>query len=158
ERAVRVNGRVVPKGGVVAAGDMIEVDEDLVRTGEAPCVPDPNAPLIVRFENEKVLVVDKPAGQPTAPLRPGEMGTLANALVGHHPELAGIGYSAREPGIVHRLDTETSGVVVVARTADAFSKLRDALQNERLHKEYLLICRSEELPDSGTIEIPIANH
>jgi len=106
----------------------------------------------------KVLVVDKPAGQATAPLRAGETGTLANAVVGHHPELAGIGYSAREPGIVHRLDTETSGLVVVARTAEAFSALRDALQFEQIHKEYLLVCASSELPDEGTIEIPIANH
>src|SRR5690606_20728626 len=69
-----------------------------------------------------------------------------------------IGYSAREPGIVHRLDTETSGLVVVARTAAAFEALRAALQEERLHKEHLLVCASEGLPDQGTIEIPIANH
>lgn len=156
---VRVNGRIVPtKGGTVKAGDVITVDDAVVRSGDAPCVPEPDAPLRELHASAKVLVVDKPAGQPTAPLRPDEKGTLANAIVGHHPELAGIGYSAREPGIVHRLDTETSGVVVVARTAPAFEKLRDALQFEQLHKEYLLVCASEGLPDTGTIEIPIANH
>jgi 23S rRNA pseudouridine1911/1915/1917 synthase len=156
---VRVNGRIVPtKGGVVKANDVLTLDDASVRSGDAPCVPQPDAPLSVLHTSKLVLVVDKPAGQPTAPLRADETGTLANALVGHHPELAGIGYSAREPGIVHRLDTETSGLVVVARTADAFAALRDALQSERLHKEYLLVCRSEDLPDTGTIEIPIANH
>lgn len=156
---VRVNGRVVPtKGGVVKAGDVVALDDDVVRSGDAPCVPEPNAPLRVLFESAKVLVVDKPAGQPTAPLRPGETGTLANAIVGRYPELAEIGYSPREPGIVHRLDTETSGVIVVARTAEAFAALRDALQLERLEKSYLLLCPSEGLPDQGTIEIPIANH
>jgi 23S rRNA pseudouridine1911/1915/1917 synthase len=156
---VRVNGRIVPtKGGTVKAGDVISVEDASVRSGDAPCVPEPEAPLKVLHASAKVMVVDKPAGQPTAPLRPDETGTLANAIVGHHPELAGIGYSAREPGIVHRLDTETSGVVVVARTAEAFEKLRDALQFEQLHKEYLLVCASEGLPDTGTIEIPIANH
>lgn len=156
---VRVNGRIVPtKGGVVKANDVVTLDDAGLRSGEAPCIPSPDAPLSVAWSSDRVLVVDKPAGQPTAPLRPDETGTLANALVGHHPELAGIGYSAREPGIVHRLDTDTSGLVVVARTADAFSVLREALQNEQLHKEYLLLCRSESLPDSGTIEIPIANH
>lgn len=156
---VRVNGRIVPtKGGVVKANDVIELEDASVRSGDAPCVPQPDAPLSVVFSSSAVLVVDKPAGQPTAPLRADETGTLANVLVGHHPELAGIGYSAREPGIVHRLDTETSGLVVVARTAAAFEALRDALQNELLHKEYLLVCRSDELPDTGTIEIPIANH
>lgn len=156
---VRVNGRIVPtKGGVVHAGDVIALDDAAVRSGDAPCVPEPNAALSVIHASDAVLVVDKPAGQPTAPIKPDETGTLANALVGHHPELAGIGYSAREPGIVHRLDTETSGLVVVARTAAAFEALRAALQEERLHKEYLLVCASEGLPDQGTIEIPIANH
>ncbi len=155
---VRVNGRTVPKGGVVHTGDVVTLDDDDVRAGDAPCVPEPDAPLVVRHESEKVLVVDKPAGQPTAPLRTGELGTLANALVGHHPELAGVGYSAREPGIVHRLDTETSGLVVVARTAEAFEALTAALRAERIAKEYLLVCASEGLPDQGSIEHPIANH
>src|SRR5690349_3642126 len=117
EGSVRVNGRVVPKGGVVKTGDVIALDDELVKGGEAPCVPEPDAVLTVRFENADVLIVDKPAGQPTAPLRPDEKGTLANALVGKYADLATIGYSPREPGIVHRLDTETSGLVIVARTA-----------------------------------------
>ena len=140
------------------AGDVIALDDLSVKTAEGGAVPEPDAPLTVRHDSENVLVVEKPAGQPTAPLRPEETGTLANALVGHHPELAGIGYSPREPGVVHRLDTDTSGLVVVARTAAAFDVLRDALQSERITKEYLLICKSEGLPDDGTIEHPIANH
>jgi 23S rRNA pseudouridine1911/1915/1917 synthase len=155
---IRVNARSVPKGGVVKAGDVVAFDDAAVQAGEAPCVPEPEAPLVVRHETPKVLVVEKPAGQPTAPLRPDEKGTLANAVVGRFPELAGVGYSPREPGIVHRLDTETSGLVVVARTKEGFEALRAALQGERLTKEYALICAAEGLPDSGTIEIPIANH
>src|SRR5690606_22597514 len=100
------------------------LDEALVQTADG-CVPEPDAPLTVRWESDAVIVVEKPAGQATAPLRADETGTLANALLGHYPELAGIGYSPREPGIVHRLDTETSGLVVVARTAKAFETLRE---------------------------------
>ncbi|MBS2014697.1 MAG: RluA family pseudouridine synthase [Deltaproteobacteria bacterium] len=155
---VRVNGRIVAKGGVVNEGDVVAIDEAVVKSAEAPCLPEPNAKLDVRFDGPKVFVVEKPAGQPTAPLRPDESGTLANAIAGHHPELVGIGYSPREPGIVHRLDTDTSGLVVVAKSAEAFEVLREALQGERLTKEYLLVCASEGLPDSGTIEHPIANH
>jgi 23S rRNA pseudouridine1911/1915/1917 synthase len=154
---VRVNGRVLPKGGVVRAGDVISLEEALVQPADG-CIPEPDAPLTVRYESDTVIVVEKPAGQATAPLRADETGTLANALLGRYPELAGIGYSAREPGVVHRLDTETSGLVVVARTAKAFEVLREALQSERITKEYLLICASEGLPDEGTIEHPIANH
>jgi 23S rRNA pseudouridine1911/1915/1917 synthase len=158
ERAVRVNGKGMPKGGVVHAGDVLELEEAHAQTGEAPATATPDAPLTVLFETSKVLVVDKPAGQPTAPLRDGETGTLVNALVGRYPEIAGFGYAAREPGVVHRLDTETSGLVVVARTRDAFDALKDALKNEAIAKEYLLVCASDGLPDDGTIEFPIANH
>jgi 23S rRNA pseudouridine1911/1915/1917 synthase len=155
---VRVNGRVLAKGGVVKAGDVIALDEVAVRSAEGGAVAEPSAPLTIRHESASVIVADKPAGQPTVPQRPEEVGTLANALVGRFPELAGVGYSPREPGVVHRLDTDTSGLVVVARTAAAFDVLRDALQNERMTKEYLLVCKSEGLPDDGTIEHPIANH
>jgi 23S rRNA pseudouridine1911/1915/1917 synthase len=158
EGSVSVNGRIVAKGGTVSEGDRIVVDAAAFGAVESPAIPEPEAPLQVRHQAASVLVVDKPAGQPTAPLRADETGTLANALAGRHPELVGVGYSPREPGLVHRLDNETSGLLVVARTADAFEALRDALQAEHIAKEYLLVCASESLPDEGTIEHPIANH
>jgi 23S rRNA pseudouridine1911/1915/1917 synthase len=160
--AVRVNGRRVPKGGTVASGDIVRIDVALVI--DTPAVGTPGAPLRVVLENAQVVVVDKPAGQPTAPLRPGEVGTLVNAILGHFPDLVPlgpdkfIGHSAREPGIIHRLDTDTSGAVVVARTAAAFDALKAALKNGRLDKRYLLVCAEQGLPDEGTIEFPLANH
>ena len=156
--AVRVNGRHRQKGAVVDAGDVISIDLGDVADPDAPCVPSPEAPLVVKLETPKLLVVDKPAGQPTAPLRPGETGTLANALVGHYPELAGVGYGPREPGIVHRLDTDTSGLVIVARSAEVFDLIKGELKDDRIEKTYLLICASEGLPDTGSIEIPLTNH
>jgi 23S rRNA pseudouridine1911/1915/1917 synthase len=155
---VRVNGRILAKGGVVNAGDVIALDDTAVKSAEGGAVAEPDATLAVRFESTSVIVADKPAGQPTVPQRADETGTLANALVGRFPELAGVGYSPREPGVVHRLDTDTSGLVVVARTAQAFETLREALQSERITKEYLLVCKSDGLPDDGVIEHPIANH
>ncbi|MBL8607002.1 MAG: RluA family pseudouridine synthase, partial [Myxococcales bacterium] len=107
EGKVRVNGRRAPKGALVHTGDVLSFEVGDAVAGEA-AVAEPNAALEVRFESPSVLVVAKPAGQPTAPLRPGETGTLANALVGRFPELAGIGHSPREPGLIHRLDTDTS--------------------------------------------------
>lgn len=156
--AVRVNGRVMAKGGVLAKGDTISLDREKTPDPDAPATPTPDAPLVVRYETDQVLVLDKPAQQPTAPLRGGEVGTLANALVGRYPELAGVGHSPREPGLVHRLDTDTSGLVVAARTASAFELLKAALKEDRLHKRYLLVCKEEDLPDEGSIEFPIANH
>ena len=160
--AVRVNGRRLPKGGTVAKGDSVRID--VAQVAETPAVATPEAPLKVVLETEQVIVVDKPANQPTAPLRPGETGTLVNALLGRYPELVPsdkdtfIGHSSREPGIIHRLDTETSGVVVVARTARAFETLKAALKEGRLDKRYLLVCAAEGLPDEGTIEFPLASH
>src|SRR5258708_524829 len=159
--AVRVNGRRMPKGGTVADGDVVRVDT--AQVADAPAVVTPGAPLRVVFENDQVVVVDKPAGQPTAPLRPGEVGTLVNAILGRYPELvpngdAFVGHSAREPGIIHRLDTETSGAVIVARTTAAFEVLKAALKESRLDKRYLLVCAEHGLPDDGTIEFPLANH
>lgn len=155
---VRVNGKRRPKGALVQAGDRLTVDETKVADPDAAAAPTKDAPLVVRLENASLLIVDKPAGQPTAPLRPEETGTLANALVGHYPALAGVGYGPREPGILHRLDTDTSGLVIVARTAAAFDALRTALQDGQIRKSYLLICTSDGLPDEGLIEYPIANH
>jgi len=159
---VRVNGRRLPKGGVVSRGDVVRID--VASVADTPAAPTPDATLHVLLETPQVVVVDKPPGQPTAPIRPAEKGTLVNALLGRYPELVPkdadsfIGHSSREPGVIHRLDTETSGAVVVARTAEAFETLKAALKEGRLDKRYLLVCSSEGLPDEGTIEYPLTNH
>lgn len=155
--AVRVNGRKRPKGALVSAGEILAVENlDDYGVGSAKATPD--APLTVRLENADVIVVDKPAGQACAPLRASETGTLANALAGRYPELAGLGYNPREPGLVHRVDTDTSGLVLVARNQRAFDVLSGALKAERIRKGYLLLCSEAGLPDSGTIEFPLSNH
>jgi 23S rRNA pseudouridine1911/1915/1917 synthase len=160
--AVRVNGRRMAKGGTVVVGDVVRID--VAQVADVAPLATPDAPVRVAFENEQIVVVDKPAGQPTAPLRPGETGTLVNALLGRYPELvpqgpeAFIGHALREPGIVHRLDTETSGALLVARTSSAFDELRTALKEGRLDKSYLLVCSEQGLPDEGTIDFPLTNH
>ena len=159
--SVRVNGRRAPKGTQVKTGDALSVSLEgsaELASSDTPATGDPSAKLAIAWKTPKVLVVDKPAGQPSAPLKGGETGTLANALVGHFPELAGIGYSPREPGLLHRLDNDTSGLLVVGRTADAFDALKAALKADRITKSYLLVCREEGLPDEGSIAFPIANH
>ena len=156
--SVRVNGRRRPKGATVAEGEVITILAAAVAPQDGAAMPEPDAPLRVLFTSNGVLVVDKPAGQPSAPLEEGETGTLANALVGHYPELANVGYTPREPGLLHRLDTDTSGLLVVARTTEAFERLKTGLKADRLHKSYLLVCRAHDLPESGTIEFPIASH
>ena len=155
---VRVDGRHQAKGEPVRTGQTITIAQGRFRTPTRPPSPSPRRRSTSASESPSVLVVEKPAGQQTAPLRAGERGTLANALVGRFPELRGVGYGPREPGLVHRLDKGTSGLVVVARSSGAFDILRAALKDGRLEKKYLLVCDSESLPDDGTIAHPLANH
>jgi 23S rRNA pseudouridine1911/1915/1917 synthase len=158
EGSVRVNGRFRPKGVLVAKGETISIASSAIPSGDGAALPTPDAPLRVVHESSVVIVVEKPAGQPTAPLRPDEVGTLANALVGHYPEMSGIGYGPREPGLLHRLDTETSGLVIAARTALAFDTLTTALKAGKIVKHYQLVCAAADLPEASVIEFPIAKH
>jgi 23S rRNA pseudouridine1911/1915/1917 synthase len=160
EGLVRVDGRRAGKSAVVAAGQELTLD-DAARI-EADFTPDGDPTLadalVVCLERPDVVVVDKPAGTPTAPLEPDDRGTLAHALIARYPEMAGVGFRKREPGLLHRLDTETSGLVLAARTAEAFEALRRAFTDDALDKRYLLLCAGDELLDSGTVAHPIANH
>jgi 23S rRNA pseudouridine1911/1915/1917 synthase len=144
---VRVDGRRVRKGFVVSAGQSVVAES--VCANEA--APEPDAPLNVQFVNDDVVVVDKPAGQPSAVVRAGDTGTLASALLGRYPEMAHVGYSRRESGLVHRLDTGTSGLLVAARTQAAFVLLRDGLKRGALEKHYLAIVQARPLPERGTL-------
>jgi len=98
-------------------------------------------PLLVRFEDAQVLVVEKPAGMHTAPLRAAEGGTLLECVIERYPEVAAVpGIKAVEPGLLHRLDRETSGLVAIARSAAAFAALRESSARGGMRKEYLAAC------------------
>lgn len=149
--SVSVDGRRGRAADAVSPGATIEVE-----LSEEGAEPDPGAPLDVRLETSSIVVVHKPAGQASAPLRAGERGTLANALVAHYPEMAGLGRKRREPGLLHRLDTQTSGLVVACRTEDAWRRLADALDAGRLEKRYLAIVTNAGLLDEGSVDLPLA--
>jgi 23S rRNA pseudouridine1911/1915/1917 synthase len=150
-RQVLVNGRSAPKSHRLAAGDVVGLLED----PGAGIEPEPDAPLDVRLERADLVVVDKPAGQATAPLAADERGSLAGALVARYPEMRGTGYRPREPGLLHRLDTQTSGLVLAARTAECFSALSEALAAERLQKRYLALVEDRDLPAAGEVELAL---
>ena len=153
--AVRVNGRRVAKGHPVQCGDDVVVDFDF----DDECTrPDRNAPLNVILERPELVIVDKPAGQPTAPRSGQELGTLANVLVGRYPEMQGVGYRPLEPGLLHRLDTQTSGVVLAARLADVFDTLRAALVQGAIVKRYLAFVAGTGLPSEGGVSQPLRPH
>jgi 23S rRNA pseudouridine1911/1915/1917 synthase len=151
---LRVNGREAKPSSPVAAGDRIECDppepkEERVR-------PEPGD-LRVLHEDADLVVLDKPAGLTVHPGAGKDTGTLAHHLLDRYPEMAGVGGPGR-PGIVHRLDQGTSGVLVVARNASSYAKLAHAFAAREVKKQYLGIAYGAPAPPAGTIEAPIGRH
>jgi len=136
EGIARVDGRAVKKSHLLALGDRVVIEFLPART-DFHATPDSDLPLEVLRETDEYVIVDKPAGVPSHPLQEGERGTLAGALVAHYPEMRDVGYSKREPGLLHRLDTDTSGVMLAARNDKAFDRLRAQLKAGEIEKRYL---------------------
>jgi 23S rRNA pseudouridine1911/1915/1917 synthase len=148
---VLVDGAVRPKRHLVSAGESIEVDEAPVDGSQAPAEP---APFGVACEDEHLLVVDKPAGVVVHPARGHWDGTLAQALEG----LAAGGEEPWRAGIVHRLDRDTSGLLVVAKSDAVHRALKALLAGRRLRREYLALVEGHPTARSGTIDAPIGRH
>lgn len=155
EGAVRVEGRLAPKSRIVLAGERITL-ERLPGPVDFHAAADPETPLEVLVEHDDFVIVEKPAGLPSHPLREGETHTLAGALVARYPEMRGVGYRKREPGILHRLDTDTSGVLLAARHAEAFDALRARLRAGEIEKHYLARCIGE-VDAPRRIDLALAN-
>jgi len=153
---VRVDGRRARKGDSLSAGTAVVVLEPPPPRDFTP-IANAALPWTVRLETPEVAVVEKPAGMPTHPLRADETDTLANAIVSHYPETAEIGFARREPGLMHRLDTDTSGVVLVARTREAFESLRQATRDGAVTKRYVALVRGRVEAD-GRVEYPLVPH
>ncbi len=135
---VRVDGRAVglgDKGQPVVEGARVEVSAWTDPADLMP-VPEPEAPLAVLDEGPGWVAVDKPAGQPVHPLAEGEGGTALNALVARHPEIVGVGEGGLRCGVVHRLDVDTSGVLLFATEEERFAMLRRAFRRHRARKTY----------------------
>ncbi len=147
---MRVNGEVAARATVkVTPGDVVT----LAIPPPVPAEPQPeDIPLSIVYEDEHIIVLDKPAGLVVHPA-PGHLdGTLVNALLHHCPNLEGIGGVAR-PGIVHRLDQDTSGLMVVAKTEAAMRTLtKEFASHANIRKTYLAIVHGMPTPPEGRIE------
>ncbi len=139
---VRVNGRLIAKGCTLREGDRVSV-EQTPSTDTVTAFPDTRLTLRIWFEDDYLVVVEKPAGVAAHPLRSDELGTVANALVARYPEMATVGYRPREPGLLHRLDNDTSGLLLAARKRETFRKLRAQLKAGKVDKRYLALCVGE---------------
>jgi 23S rRNA pseudouridine1911/1915/1917 synthase len=148
---VRVDGELRPKRHLMAGGEAIEIDDHGPEPG---VVPDVAAPFDVAYEDVHLLVVDKPAGVVVHPARGHWDGTLAQALAGR----AAGGEDPWRAGIVHRLDRDTSGLLVVAKSDAVHRALKAMLAGRRLHREYLALVEGHPPARTGTIDAPIGRH
>jgi len=153
EQCVRVNGAAQPAGWRARAGDHVEAD----LPAEAVTAMTPEAiPLSIVYEDEAFVVVEKPAGMVVHPAGRHRSGTLANALA-HHFNVVGAAQPPIRPGIVHRLDRATSGLMVVAKTATALSRLTVDFQQKRVEKRYLALVHGRVQPETGDWEARIGS-
>jgi 23S rRNA pseudouridine1911/1915/1917 synthase len=148
---VRVDGHVRPKSHPVVPGQVIEAwpQEDAVTVAAAV-----DAPFSIAYQDGSLLIVDKPAGVVVHPARGHWTGTLAQSLAAHG---AGGGEEWRA-GIVHRLDRDTSGLLVVAKNDDVHRALKAALSARRLRREYVALVEGRPSARTGTIDAPIGRH
>ena len=151
------NSRVTIAGSVVKASYRVQAGE-VVQLDVPPLLPAAmeaqDIPLTIVYEDADLLLVDKPAGLVVHPAPGHASGTLVNALLYHVPDLAGIGGELR-PGIVHRLDKDTSGLLLVAKNDKAQRELQRQFKERLVHKVYLALLDGTLTPRQGTIEAPI---
>lgn len=153
---VRLNGRRVDKGAPVAAGDELCLTVVIESVDFSP-EPNPALPLDIVFESDEIVVLNKVAGVPCQPMTAGDTTTVCNALLSRYPEMRDVGYARREPGLIHRLDNGTSGVLVAARTRPVFAALSMAMKQGLLDKRYCALVEGW-LPSPVSIDAPMAPH
>ncbi len=149
---VLVAGHTVKSSYKLRAGDTVEVE--LTAPPPTGFTPE-DIPLDIIYEDDEIVVVNKPAGLIVHPASGVSSGTLANALVYHFNQLSKRAGAAR-PGIVHRLDKDTSGLIVVAKTEEAHESLADQFREREVFKSYIALAHGRILEDSGRIDGAIA--
>ncbi|MBD2488763.1 RluA family pseudouridine synthase [Aulosira sp. FACHB-615] len=152
---VQVNGQVcTSKKENVKIGDRITLQIPEAQPLELQAE---NIPLDILYEDEQLLILNKPAGLVVHPAPGHYDGTLVNALLAHCPNLPGIG-GVQRPGIVHRLDKDTTGAIAIAKTDIAYQHLQAQLQAKTARREYLGVVYGAPKTESGKIDFPIGRH
>lgn len=154
EGLVLVDGQSAKSSLKVEAGQQVTVQIPAPADTELRAE---DIPLSIVYEDENLLVVDKPAGLVVHPAPGHSGGTLVNAVLHHCPEIAGVGGEKR-PGIVHRLDKETSGLIVVAKNDTTHRFLQRQFAARTVRKEYLALLEGRIDPPQGRIAAPIGRH
>lgn len=153
----RVNGKVASVHQFLKTGDLVEFDMPQKQTAKEAAVEIADvAPLKIIDETPEYIVIDKPTGLLVHPDVHHAQGTLVDALVAHDPKIAKIGEDPSRPGIMHRLDKEVSGLMVIAKTQDAFDSLKKQFAEHTVDKRYIALVHGELRQDEGDIKFRIA--
>jgi 23S rRNA pseudouridine1911/1915/1917 synthase len=153
--AVRIGGKVIgTRSRKVVEGEVVDVDLPDGEAEDGRPAPDPDVRFAVVHEDDHVIVIDKPAGLVVHPGAGNARGTLANGVVARFPDVADVG-DPRRPGIVHRLDRGTSGLLVVARTASAYVSLVSQLRARAVERAYLALVWGHLEAAAGLIDAPV---
>ena len=155
DKLFRINGKIARKGTKLKAGDTLAFSGPDLWLAAQP-LPTAGLSVPIVYEDTSVLVLNKPAGMATHGFSGRETATLANFLAATRPELCHVGKSRWEPGLVHRLDRETSGALLVAKTQEAFAALRIQFQQKQITKKYLALVWGET-EAAGTLSYPLAH-
>lgn len=137
------------------AGDVIELVESLAPEKAVKMKPDPKVSFAIVYEDKDIAVIDKPSGLLVHPAVATDTKTLVHGLIAHWPEMAKVGESLDRPGIMHRLDREASGLMVVAKNQKAYDHLKDQFQRHDIHKEYLVLVSGQPSKDDETVRLAI---
>lgn len=152
---VKLNGEICKsKKSTVKQGDAITLE---IPAAEPLELKPENIPLDILYEDEQILILNKPAGLVVHPAPGHPDGTLVNAVLAHCPNLPGIG-GVQRPGIVHRLDKDTTGAIAIAKTEVAHHSLQAQLKAKTARREYLGVVYGATKQESGTINLPIGRH
>lgn len=151
---VTINGRNGKAASVLKAGDQIEVQ---LPEPESTELVGYDLPLDILFEDEHLIVINKPSGLVVHPAAGHAQDTLVNALI-HHAKDLSMKFGEQRPGIVHRLDKETSGVLVVAKNDQAHEKLTAQFKERSIHRIYYAVCIGALKPASGVVQSYLARH
>jgi 23S rRNA pseudouridine1911/1915/1917 synthase len=154
EGQVTVNGQVKKASHILLPGDQVTIN---VPPPKAVALEPEPIPLDVVYEDDQVIVINKQRGLVVHPAAGNWSGTLVNALLEHVDDLEGIGGELR-PGIVHRLDKDTTGLLMVAKTEKAMASLTDQIRTHTARRIYWALVHGNNLPETGRIEAPIGRH
>lgn len=152
---VRIQKTEIKPSFTLSAHETFAIFPEKFEEKNETLLPEPNLPITVIKETPDFLIIDKPVGIQVHPSVTRESGTIANWIIAHYPEIRTVGEPDR-PGIVHRLDRDTSGILIIARTKKSFTALKRLFKDRKINKRYLALIFGSPKEKEGTITAPIA--